>query len=1291
MFQRIAWLIASVSFLTILAGGTASATMRTFSAGSYVIPMDKCWQPNNDPTSPSTGQTGCDPNKDDRSVFQAYGLLYAMLDTGDDPDHPCSNKDGSIPFQKKILGYCKNIKVYWIIDQTKTSSHSPDLVVSGATMPLASVYHSPMANTGAANPLKYVGGPFVVDINDITSGELNSFLAEYPAAKVHKINVEFSGNVDKILLGKPPKVAVLDEGASSVLEDYLKASGLFSWKNYVFVPVSASQIYNDPALLDDFQLIWAPHWIVEDTWRDGTAPTAAKQSAVIGRIRSFLESGNAGFFECASIESMEGSKSADNKKSAGMAVTTGGFLVSSSKPVPRIRTNGGCSDQSNPKCASPYLKFENVPFWLIQCGGWSFTATGGHVHNMRPYELNNDVYLTTKVADDASTPQDDRFIGTQLTRFIHDDPARINNTYAPPSPYYVYDYLVGGRINGSPTQGYVVYFPGHKYIKCDNTAVPSPPEREIRLVFSHPTHSFAPGTVISVEIVHSLCTQGVNCPTALFYTDSNDGTTSVDSSSFVDLDAAVYDPALKTISKVFLGNKTNGNLTISRIIVTFPGNDGVAPDPPVKLSSIADVTTGTPATICSPSAQSAATCSPANYVLGPFTSACTIDWGSSNTCGIKFVLNTLLALKYQVTSSEFTKTQPIVKDNLLFKASYDYPIYRGHLREVKVPTDTQPSAVAVWDAADSMPRAGTAGYLSSPLSSTDTSSPRYIFTNAPGTTTIVNFDPTASSTLMGYLGAASDNDAKVLINTVRGRKNASLSNVSGDSEDTKRLWAIENSTPALKTRSRLVESTATAPITPGRDRRDRIIFAGADDGMLHAFWAGSWDNNIQGYPDTSAGRGDGREIWAYIPSSLLSTLKKQPFYPDPLDFSTFEPSVAVDGSPALGDFLLCTSRDGSDDCAGWEWRTMLVGTAMLRSENKGIVFAMDVTDPYTPGLLWESAYDRTADGECGSDRTTDKRNCNMGNTRGVAIGTVQVGGTLKDIVFLTSNWISKKNPSNYFQNCAVDPTGCGYGISAFALELSTGKVLWERRLPYSGDAVNVNDTPAIPALTDVDNNGTYDYVTFGDFQGRLWVLRTMDGESISGGVTPAYVVRGPDGQPAGSAEPIGAAVSVYRDYVVFGTGGADYASDSRSYHVYTVKIGVDGSTIVNEYSTVTGEKIWASPLITRDLNIFVASARSYYASQKDVSTLLSDGRLAVINLKQGTASIVEDAGGNQWLSGGIVGGLDTDRKHAYGVMLKPNKSVTGQNVDVIQIGQSKDFTATVNTTNPFKVLWWKKL
>ena len=1662
----------------------ATATEHSFPAGSYIIPADSCWQPNNDSANTVTSLPAyCDTNKNDKSLFQMFAALYALLDTGDQPDK-CLNKDGSTPQQPALLLFCKLIKVYWLIEPGKTSPHDPDLTLKKVdASPIVTIMNSAKVSSGTAEQISYSGGPFVIDGNDITPEQIAKLAATFPSVKIHKTNVPFTGKVDKILIGKPPRVAVLSEGASDVLEDYIRAAGLFSWRNTVYQYVSQTDILNGcldnpvpasctatrPDIRAPFTLLWAPHWIV--------AGTADQQKQTISNIRNFLQSGNSGFFECASIESIEGSgKTVQTGENVN---TAGGYLVGAGKATPRLDTNGGCSD--NGKCDADYLKFEQASSWLTQCGGWNFEATGGHVHNMRPTMATSYNYLTTLAADSNTTPTvDDRFVGTQVTRFIHDDPAKLAAAYSPVTNYHVYDYLTAGRINGSPGEGYVIYMPGHKFIQCGaNVGFNYPPSRTLDFIFDK---NPSDGSVLTIQVVHASCTKDSTCPTAQ-YTIGGDGTRStVKGSLTVSAELAEYDPSASRLSAVRLTNSNDDpksvDLLITGVYLTITGDTTGA-----KLINIADMTESfnrsslcVPNTTVTPSActtterpesrlaftfsknipagdirmkivqgavnaeakfkvdaatQNPAdcrktlsnnnliidacsasydpthftlsnviikpggnpvpcadqtltdidvdfpvadntltviyndttdeevcasnmkhratcskivippyaiatelswasplvgnttppadlaltikyTCSPAcgttsisatrgnvttnadvtldlkntsvtgsklsnikltfsdraktyiltsynlayagstaansavtywnttnnkaifsvktkaapgqinkkytvtappplpastwtytfgkgicsSYYVSPYLSDCAINWGQSNTCGIKYVLNTLLALKYMSVDNEYSKTQPLAtsylaQDNrtVLYKSSYYYPSYRGSLKMIKPPTATQ-EKVDGWDAANAMPPAGTANFPTAPLAGiTDNSVPRYIFTTLPGSTETIRFDPVSflaladdkKTTLKTSLMAGSDNDAAIVtINRVRGRKGVSTNDINtidscaaladgttdlyGCGEDTKRLWAIENSTPALKTKSRYVESTAD-DVTQGavdtrRDRRDRILFAGADDGMLHAFWAGAYDPITGSYPDTAVGRGTGKEIWAYIPSALLPYLKDQPFNPDPSDVSNFEPTVAVDGSPAIGDFLVCLKptydKDGkflscgtlANGKSGWVWKTRLVGTAMIRSKsiNRGLIFALDITDPYTPQLLWEYSYDK---GDAGCSGTS--RDCNMGNSRGVSIGTTLIGNQLKDYAFLTSSWIKSKkvktadgsdtgkmlydpatNEYQYVTCEEKDPSvRCTYGISAYALDLDTGDVMWERSLPYTGDAVSVNETPAIPALMDRDNNGSYDYVVFGDMQGRLWALRTTDGRNLTDNFTadnhvskPVYELKELDASLKdtatlnGAKEPIGAPVSVYRDYVVLGTGGADVASsgsagDPRAYRVEVVKIGIGGAakddnmtvklTPYDAASQKGNEKVWAKPAITSDLKVYVATARSYYrqvdaaGNAINVSQFQSDGRVLVIDLrvKRDDAKGITNfytVGGDaaQWHQGGFVGGFDFDRRHAYIVTFKPTK-VGNTSTSVLQIGSPDDFNPTASNVNPYKVLWWRKM
>jgi len=99
--------------------------------------------------------------------------------------------------------------------------------------------------------------------------------------------------------------------------------------------------------------------------------------------------------------------------------------------------------------------------------------------------------------------------------------------------------------------------------------------------------------------------------------------------------------------------------------------------------------------------------------------------------------------------------------------------------------------------------------------------------------------------------------------------------------------------------------------------RPGVVYAAANDGMLHAF--------------------DGRtldEKWAYFPSMVLPNLYKLA----DTAFANNHQSY-VDASPTIGDIFV-----------GGKWKTILVGG--LGAGGRGY-YALDVTDPDNPKALWE--------------------------------------------------------------------------------------------------------------------------------------------------------------------------------------------------------------------------------------------------------------------------------------------------------------------------------------------------
>ncbi|GAB4167169.1 MAG: hypothetical protein Kow00100_06650 [Geothermobacteraceae bacterium] len=564
------------------------------------------------------------------------------------------------------------------------------------------------------------------------------------------------------------------------------------------------------------------------------------------------------------------------------------------------------------------------------------------------------------------------------------------------------------------------------------------------------------------------------------------------------------------------------------------------------------------------------------------------DIKKNNTCGTRFVLNTVLGLQFTVITSRYVQASPIIDDNLVFQGSYEFPTYRGHFQAFDYTTNWAKADALVWDAADVMPPAGTGN----PASITKTPASRYIFTN--NGITKVAFDltsvPDTNAYLYTQMGLSTLDEAKAWINTVRGRDKATPLLVAGEGEQSNRLWAIRTSTPAIVGGSSLVQN----------EHRDRIAYVGGDDGMLHAFYAGSYDSNTGKYTT-----GTGKEIWAYIPSTLLPYLKDQD-YVDP----NKEPVVSVSGSPAVRDVLMPKIVNGK--VVGAEYRTILLATATVAQQNRGMIFALDVTDPYAPKILWE----------------TDLSSYNVGDAKGVALGKVRLGDSIGNWAFITANYHEPLDA-----NGNVDVNNGFYGINALALDVFTGQVKWSWNENYAIN--NVSEPPAAPSLLDYDDNGVVDYVVFGDMDGRLWQLPAKGPETYqeydpdtqqmvtkSKSIDPAYVPVDSNGDPLG--HPIGAPVALYGKTAIFGTGGTDFAPDNVQYALYAVKlhdppggslVWVAGATdaVGTGAFLALGEKIWGAPTIDGAGRIYIATGKGYMEQAAVDQNTSSTGRVMVLS------------------------------------------------------------------------------
>jgi len=279
----------------------------------------------------------------------------------------------------------------------------------------------------------------------------------------------------------------------------------------------------------------------------------------------------------------------------------------------------------------------------------------------------------------------------------------------------------------------------------------------------------------------------------------------------------------------------------------------------------------------------------------------------------------------------------------------------------------------------------------------------------------------------------------------------------------------------------------------------RVLYVGANDGMLHAFRA---DN--------------GEEVFAFIPSALRKHLNKltHPNYGS-ASWGNGAHRYFVDGSPVVADVYFANA-----------WHKVLIGSLGAGGRQ---VFALDVTNPSTPKLLWEFGHEQDE---------------NMGHSLAEPLMV-----RLNDRA--NGKWVALV-PGGY------EHGGDKHEANLFVLDIRNGAVI--RKFSMNGrQGMTDNTYPeeylplgnGLSRINTIDQNrdGMADVAYAGDLLGNLWRFDLESTNASKWKVEKLFVAQDADGirQPITAAPYIKDHPTGEGFLVVFGTGRFVVPNDQNTW------------------------------------------------------------------------------------------------------------------------------------------------
>ncbi len=402
--------------------------------------------------------------------------------------------------------------------------------------------------------------------------------------------------------------------------------------------------------------------------------------------------------------------------------------------------------------------------------------------------------------------------------------------------------------------------------------------------------------------------------------------------------------------------------------------------------------------------------------------------------GLQGALNELKVQQGAAAASATSSPNITQTDNFIFSSSYRTVKWDGELEARKIDATTGnilPAATFSWSARSQLNAAVTSN-----------SDGRTIYTNVSGSLvgfSYANLDATAKAffdnrctllsqcTLMTVGERNQANNGANLVNYLRGQRQhegavfRSREYVLGD---------MAGSRPAFVREPRRSYGDAVTPsyasFKTSNASRAPVVYIGSNGGMLHAFNA-----------DTGA------ELWSFVPRAMLPQMYRLADE----NYGALH-RYFVDGSPTIQDVYF-----------GGSWRTVLV--AGYNAGGRGF-FALDVTNPASPSLLWEICSDSTL---------CSNAEANMGLSFGNPVITKRASDG-RWVALLTSGY-----------NNVLPGDGGGW---LYVVDISNGSVL-NRVGTGVGSTTSPSGLARISAwVRDPATDNTALYVYGGDLEGNVW-------------------------------------------------------------------------------------------------------------------------------------------------------------------------------------------------------------